>query len=249
MGGFMAVPGVQPAPAPQRVRKPSDMDFTQFGKHADEMKAGYLSGGYTPLDFDSVPGQGGGNPTPGAPGGGTTNASQASPYLEEQINRYRDRFNVDNTKRAIDKSTLGIMDAAALGAADAKAGQSRRGVLGTEVGAAANQRNIFEPAQRAAASQAANITMQREKDLDALVLGGTSLMRAPDEISLANRGLGLQQLGQDREDQRFRAQMEQEERRRREEAARWQAMTSTLDDQSAGDVSFGGTGGYGSFHL
>jgi hypothetical protein len=225
---------------PKQQRAASDLDFSQFGKHADNMRAGYLSGGYTPLDFDSVPG----NPSPGNPsggdagGGGTTNTSQTSPYMEEQINRYRERFNVDNTKRAIDKSNLGIMDAAALASADAKAGQSRRGVLSTGVSAAQNQRNIFEPAQRAAASAAANITMQREKDLDALVLGGTSLMRAPDEIALANRGLNLQQLGQDREDQRFRTQLEIDERRRREEAARWQAMAGSLGD-------YGDAGTYG----
>lgn len=238
MGGFTPVPrmgGSKQGTGLVPGRRPTDIDFGQFGKHADDMRAGYLGGGYTPLFTDvanvGLGGNAGGNAGgAGGAGGGSTNSAETSPFLQEQIDRYRQRFSVDNTNRAIDKSNLGIMDAAALGAADAKAGQSRRGVLNTEASAASNQRNVFEPAQRAAANAAADISMQRERDLDALVLGGTSLMRAPDEVNLSNRGLNLQQMGMDRDDQRYRSEVEREERRRREDAARWQAMLDGLGE-------------------
>lgn len=230
--GSMAVPAM--GQQPRKQRSASDMDWSQFGKQADQMRGAYLAGTYTPLDFDSVPGVGDNPQNPGGSGGGSTTTAQTSPYLEEQINRYRQRFDVDNTKRAIDKANLGIADAAALSAADAKAGQSRRGVLHTGVSAQQNARNIFEPAQRAAAKAASDITLQRERDLDALVLGGTGLMTAPDQINLANREFGLRQMESDRADQRFRTQLEQEERRRREDAARWLAMTDSLGDYGGG---------------
>jgi hypothetical protein len=163
-------------------------------------------------------------------GSGTTNTAEPSPFVQEHIQNYRNRLSEDNTKRAIDKSNLGIADSAALMAADAKAGMSRRGVQGTDTGAAFLQKRVFEPAQRAAAGQAANIALQRERDLDNLVLGGTGIMRLPDEIALANRGMNLDQLRSDREDARHRAEIEREERRRREDAARWAAMLDNVGD-------------------
>jgi hypothetical protein len=209
-------------PAPAR-RSSQGMDFSQYGKNADQMRTSFEFGGFTP------PGFGEGAPAPGAPAPGqTTNTAANSPNLQRHMDRYESRFDVDNTKRAIDKSNLGIMDAAALSAADQKANLSRRGVHGTEVGAANLQKNVFEPAQRAAANAASNIALQRERDLDALVLGGTGIMGAQDNLSLANRGLNLQQLNSDREDLRYRASQELEERRRREETARWQAMMGSL---------------------
>lgn len=152
-------------------------------------------------------GKGGGGGTGGAGGGGAggtggtggtggpiSNTTQISPYLQSQIDRYESRFDVDNTKRAIDKSTLGVMDAAALGARDlGAANAARRGISGTGTSAAFLAKRFYEPAQRQAASNAADIAMGRERELDALTLGGTSLMRSPDDISLANRDLALRQ--------------------------------------------------------
>lgn len=210
-------------------RRSSDgVDFSRYGKDADRMRAAFESGSFTPPDYNPAPSAGA---SPGSIGS-TENYAQNSPNIQEQMDRYRQRFSVDNTNRAIDKSNLGIMDAAALGAADQKANLSRRGVLGSETGARFLQKNVFDPAQRAAAGAAANIAMQREKDLDALVLGGTGLMQAQDQLNLANRGLNLQQISQDREDQRYSAQRADEERRRREDTARWLATMGGIGDYS-----------------
>jgi hypothetical protein len=157
------------------------------------------------------PGIGGGaaaaTPRGSSGGGAVTNANtaQMSPYLKEQMQRYRDRFSQDNTARAIDQSNLGIADAAALTAADAKAGMSRRGVGGTGTGAAYLTKRVFAPAQREAAGAAASIAMQRQKDLDALVLGGSGIMGAADANNLQNRQLSLEQWKAQAEDERARA--------------------------------------------
>lgn len=135
----------------------------------------------------------GGGAGSGGGGGGGTISSQLSPALRDQLKRYADRFNVDTTERAIDDSTLGTMDAAALGAADSKAGQAGRGILGTSTGASYERKHFYDPAQRQAAANAAGIAIQRQKDLDNLVLGGTSLVTAPDAIASDQARLALEQ--------------------------------------------------------
>jgi hypothetical protein len=197
-------------------------DFSKYGKSAGQMKAAYEAGSFLPPDFNSSA-----NTTVSQ---GSTISAEESPYIKEQMDRYRERFNVDNTKRAIDKSNLGIADAAALGAKDLRANTSRRGIHGTDAGSQFLQKNVFDPAQRAAAKAASDIVLQRERDLDALTLGGTGLMMAQDQVNLANRQFGLQARESDRADERFRRQMEEDEMRRREEAARWAAMTNAIDD-------------------
>jgi hypothetical protein len=241
MGSFLPVPPVrrsQPGqnktagPAPRWIN-----DKVGFGRPITAAE------GYNVIGTTSNPLGGGGTGVPGyaggggygggsgdGSGGGTTNTSEASPTVQEHIQNYRDRLSADTTKRAIDRSNLGVADSAALLASDAKANMSRRGVLGSGTGDAFLNKRVFEPAQRQAAAQAANISLQRERDLDALVLGGTGIMRLPDEIALANRGLNLEQLRGDREDQRYRGEIEREERRRREDAARWQAMLSNIGE-------------------
>jgi hypothetical protein len=132
-----------------------------------------------------------------------------SPYIKEQIDRYRSRFDKDTTARAIDRSNLGIADSAALMASDAKANMARRGVLGSGTGAAFLNKNVFAPAQRQAAGAAADISLGRERDLDALTLGGTGLMTAPSSIALADRDLALRQWMAQNEDERARAALAQ----------------------------------------
>lgn len=154
-------------------------------------------------------------PRPAAAAAPSTNTTQISPYLKEQMDRYRQRFSVDNTNRAIGRATTGAMDAAALAAADLKGNLSSRGLVGSEGGNAFLQKRVYGPAQRQAAGAAADIALGNENRLDALTLGGTGLMRAPDDIALANRNLNLQQSGQDfsqaMQQEQFRNQLQQQQ--------------------------------------
>jgi len=136
----------------------------------------------------------GGPVAPSAPLPVLSNVAAPDPYLEEQVRNLRARMGSDTTERAIGRSTTGILDAAALGAADEGAANlSSRGLVGSGAGQAFLHKRFFEPAQRAAAGAAEDIAHQREQDLDRLVLGGTAIMGAPGQSSLSNRGLGLQQ--------------------------------------------------------
>lgn len=173
-------------------------------------------------------------------GAGTSNVAEISPFLKEQIERYRSRFGSDPTERAIQRSNLGIADAAALLAADAKANMASRGVLNTGTGATFLQRRVFEPAQRQAAGRAADIAMGRERDLDALVLGGTGLMTAPDAIALAAQGMNLQSQAQ-AADQAFRANQAEEERKWR---TTQMLMDLYRDAMQAPQFTAGWPGGY-----
>ena len=140
-------------------------------------------------------------PMPAAPAagdvGGSTNTAQTDPYLKELVDKYRSRFDVDNTQRAINRSTTGIMDAAALGAADLKGNLSSRGLVGSEGGNAFLAKRVFGPAQRQAAGAEADISLGNEQRLDNLTLGGLGIMNAPGQASRADRGLALSQSGQD----------------------------------------------------
>jgi hypothetical protein len=155
--------------------------------------------------FPGDGGGGGGGGGPVSPGGSgpvapsaplpvLPNTAAPDPYLEEQVRNLRARMGVDTTERAIGRSTTGILDAAALGAADEGAANlSSRGLVGSGAGQAFLHKRFFEPAQQAAAGASADIALKREQDLDRLVLGGTAIMGAPGSSSLANRSLGLQQ--------------------------------------------------------
>lgn len=129
----------------------------------------------------------------GGAGGALTNVAATSPNIQKQIERYAERLSADPTQRAIDRSNRAIADSAALMAADQKANMARRGVMGTGVGDAFLQRRVFDPAQRQAAEAATQIALGRERDLDALVLQGTGLMRTPDELAIQRQNLALQQ--------------------------------------------------------
>jgi hypothetical protein len=174
-----------------------------------------------------------------AAGGGTAKPpkldfeAELDPYIQRQIERYEQRFDVDNTQRAIDRANLGIADAAALSAADARAANlSRRGILGSATGDVYLQKRIFEPARRQAAEAAADIAFANEQRLDQLVLGGTGLMTAPSAIALQQQRLGLDAWSRAQEDARLRAAMEQsaEAARRAEELARLQMILNLADD-------------------
>lgn len=116
-----------------------------------------------------------------------------NPDLRWLADKFKSRFDTSNTKRAIDASNLGIMDAAALGAADAKGAMASRGVLGTGTGASFLNKRIFAPAQRAAAGAAKDIALDEQHRLDALTLGGLGIMKAPSDLALGQNAQALQQ--------------------------------------------------------
>ncbi len=184
------------------------------GAGTDKLAA--VNGGGSVAPAGGGAGAGGGAAAGGVAGGGntSTNTAQISPYLQQQIGRYNSRFGDDVSQRAINKSNLAVSDAAALSAADLKGNMSRRGVLGTSTGAAFLDKRVFAPARAEAADQASKIAMGEEARKDALTLGGTGLMTAPDAVSLSNRQLALQQSEAQAADARARAQMERDQQDR-----------------------------------
>lgn len=166
-----------------------------WGPGTSHPEVGFLTG-YDPTyrAGGTIPG---GSPGPtsagGASGGSYTSSTGRNPDLQWLQDKYKSRFDVDNTKRTIDKSNLGIMDAAALGAADAKANLASRGAIGSGAADAFLQKRIFQPAQREAAGKAADIALQREKDLDALTLGGQGIMSSQANLQLAEKAQALQE--------------------------------------------------------
>ena len=141
----------------------------------------------------------------------STNTSEISPYLKKALGRLDERFSEDNTKRAIQDSNLGISDAAALSAADQKGGLSRRGLVGSEGGATFLSKNVYQPAQRQAAKAAADITLAQQSRKDNLVLGSQGLVRAPDEVNLANRAEASREQEAQAQQQMQQAQLQQQQ--------------------------------------
>lgn len=117
-----------------------------------------------------------------------------SPDLREALDALKARSSVDTTQRAIDRATTGTMDAAALAAADLKGNLSRRGLVGGgTAGASFLNKAVYQPAQRNAASAASATALGGEQRLDQLAQSGVNAAAIPENLSLANRSLGLQQ--------------------------------------------------------
>lgn len=122
-----------------------------------------------------------------------TNESEYSPWISDVRNRWLERLSADPTKRAIDRSNLATMDAAALAAKDLGANIASRGALGSGAGSTFLANRVFAPAQREAAGKAADISLGRERDLDNLTMAGLGIARAGEDVNLANKNLGLNQ--------------------------------------------------------
>jgi hypothetical protein len=168
------------------------------------------------------------SPVAGVPGAPvtSTNTAGADPYLTQQVDRYNSRFTNDPTKQAVEHSTLGIMDAAALGAADMKGQMGSRGVLNSGAGATFLQKRVFDPAQRAAAGAAGDIAIKRQKQLDDLTLGGTDIMKAPSQLGVQNRELAMRQWEGQQADARAREQLAlQRQQAADQQALQWLALT------------------------
>lgn len=128
--------------------------------------------------------------------------------LQFQVDQYKSRLGEGPTTRAIERSASAIRDQMAGMQADAEqAGAATGRGKGFQAGA------IGEAGQRALAGSSADIALGRERDLDALTLGGQGIMAAPgqrqqayDQMSsnfysqnpynqAAQYGLGEKQLG------------------------------------------------------
>lgn len=116
---------------------------------------------------------------------------QMDPFLMESVGNLRNRMSADTTQRAIDRASSGASDyAAGLG--------ERARVAGAQAGRGGDfgSAGIGAAAQRLQAKQAADISLGRERDLDALALGGHNILSAPSGLNLARTGLTNQAAGQ-----------------------------------------------------
>jgi len=111
----------------------------------------------------------------------------ADPRLTDQYNQYQSRLNSDTTHRAIGRATLANADMAA-GQKQAYAeAAAAKGISGTGAGADVSGR-IDEAARRRSAGAAADISLGREGQLDALTLGGLGIAGAQSQLNLARAG-------------------------------------------------------------
>lgn len=155
------------------------------------------------------------------------------PLLMENVQNLRNRLSTDTTGRAIDRAGSKIADAAAGAKAGMRTNLARRGISGTGAGEQQLEQ-VDQAAQRAQAGSAADISLGREHDLDALVLGGEGIMRAPGEMGLAKEGQILSTIGQGAGNAAQREQLAQgwagvgNQQRQTDIAAQNQAMVQYL---------------------
>lgn len=107
--------------------------------------------------------------------------------LTDLYNQYKDRMSTDTTKRAIGRATLANADAATGQKQAYQEAMAARGITGTGAGADVSGR-IDEAARRRSASAAADISLGREGQLDALTLGGLGIAGAQSSLDLARAG-------------------------------------------------------------
>jgi hypothetical protein len=105
--------------------------------------------------------------------------SQTSPQLTDLYNMWKSRLTADPTNAAIAASTGAIMDTAA-GQKNAAMSQAAR--TGGNPGAASGA--IDASAQRAAAGQAGNISLQRQRDINQMTLAGLPIAQSQDLLTL-----------------------------------------------------------------
>lgn len=161
------------------------------------------------------------------------------PNLQTQVDRLGRRMSSDTTQHAIQRAGGAIRDQGSAQQAALKTNLARRGIGGSGVGDQLSQ-NIDARTQRAQAGSASDISLGRERDLDALTLGGQGIMAAPGQysmgrdnqdigaiaggVSAANPGaqlqLGQQQLGL----QQWQAGQNQQGAQQDRAFAQWQAL-------------------------
>jgi hypothetical protein len=116
------------------------------------------------------------------------------PYQQESIRNLRNRMSADTTQHAIDRAGNAIKTQAAGMQTALDAQMARRG-LGQSGLAARGASGLTEAAQRDQARSASDISLGREQQLDALALGGNSILQAPSQLGLQQQGLSNTALG------------------------------------------------------
>lgn len=161
--------------------------------------------------IQTLPGGAGGNlPLPpgagGTASGGTGGGFGAPPSSLPPLNntvtpsadlkwlqdQYKLRLGADPTKRAIAGATSGIRDATTGLAKELGGNLARRGISQSGIRTTGEQ-GLAQNAQQQIAAAASGITQGRERDIDAMVMGGLPIMGSQDQLGLQKQGLGLQQ--------------------------------------------------------
>jgi hypothetical protein len=117
-------------------------------------------------------------------------AAKRDENLQFQVEQYKSRLGEGPTTRAIERSASAIRDQLAGLTAQAEH-QAAMGGRGRGFG----QAGLAEAAQRAQAGAAADISLGRERDIDALTIAGQGIMGAPGQRELAYNQLAGQFYG------------------------------------------------------
>lgn len=173
------------------------------------------------------------------------NTAQDDPRLARLAGRIEDRLANPNqsTGRAIDLAVGRLRD---LGEGQKRAGASsfaRRGVMGSGV-QAGYEAGVDEDVRAKGAGVAADLSLARERDEDAFMLGSAGALGAVGEANRADRRLALDQwMGENA--MRLRAWETQEGARRSAEADRLARQSAVLNllMGPGGDMFRGSTGG------
>ncbi len=114
----------------------------------------------------------------------TLSQPRIDPNLQTQVDRLGQRLSSDTTQHAIQRAGGAIQDAGSAQHAALKTNLARRGLGGEGAGGQLGS-NIDARTQRLQAGSASDISLGRERDLDALTLGGQGIMAAPGQFSMA----------------------------------------------------------------
>lgn len=113
--------------------------------------------------------------------------NQVNPLLMEQVQNLRNRMSNDTTQQATDFANQNVRQQAGAAQRSLTEDLARRGMRGDSGVAAQLGGQISADAQRQMAGNAANIGLQRQANLDQLVLGGQGIMAAPGQQQLAQQ--------------------------------------------------------------
>lgn len=202
-GAFRSLGGLSPAPAPPSMSAAgmsmfsggAPFPFPMAGPGQDQEEVNL----YGPSRRKGPPAgplpakPAGGGPAP-APAPNLSNITGRDENLDYLTAEYKKRLGQEPTQRAMDRAASEIRDTASGLQKELGESIARRGFSAGTSGVEDELRTrLAEGAQRAIGKSSADISLGREKDLDALVMGGAGLMRAPSELALARQGLGLRQ--------------------------------------------------------
>jgi hypothetical protein len=125
----------------------------------------------------------------------TGRETQGDPLLQEQVGNLRNRMSADPRQRAQDFAAQDIGARQRAGQAGLSEDMARRGIAGDSGAAMELRSKINETAMKESARSAAGIALGRERDLDALTLGGQGIMSAPGQYGLQREGMTNQLMG------------------------------------------------------